>query len=109
MGHAVGTAATVSADRHPAIAWLAHRLAALPSVERVILFGSRARGDHGQRSDIDLAVEAPGATLADRARMAELVEDAPALVGIDLVRLDEADPALRREIEAEGIMLHERG
>ena len=26
------------------------------SVERVILFGSRARGDHTERSDIDIAV-----------------------------------------------------
>lgn len=108
MGRAFDAAATTSPDRHPAIAWLAGRLAAVPAVERVILFGSRARGDHGQRSDIDLAVEAPGATLADRARMAELVEDAPALVGIDLVRLDEADAALRRSIELEGIVLHER-
>ena len=105
---AINLASTSSADRHPAIAWLASRLAEVPSVERVVLFGSRARGDHGARSDIDLAVFAPGATLADRARMAELVEDAPALVGIDLVRLDEADDALRRAIEAEGIVLHER-
>jgi len=94
---------------HPAIPWLVTRLAALPAVDRVLLFGSRARGGQGPRSDIDLAVEAPRATLADRARMAELVEDAPALVGIDLVRLDMADEALRREIESEGIVLHERG
>lgn len=97
-----------SSDRHPAIAWLANRLADVPSVERVVLFGSRARGDHGSRPDIDLAVEAPGATLANRARMAELVEDTPALVGIDVVRLDQADAALRQAIDAKGIVLHER-
>ena len=74
--------------QHRAIAWLVSALAGIPSVRQVILFGSRARGDHGPRSDIDLAVDAPAATLADRARMAELVEDAPALVRIDLVRLD---------------------
>lgn len=93
---------------HPAIPWLVERLGAIPAVERVLLFGSRARGDHGPRSDIDLAVEAPGASVADRARLAELVEDAPALVAIDLVRLDLADAALRREIERQGIVLHER-
>jgi predicted nucleotidyltransferase len=95
--------------RHPAIPWLVVRLAAIPAVERIVLFGSRARGDHGPRSDIDLAVTAPAAGVADRARMAELVEDAPALVGIDLIRLDLAEPALRAEIEREGIVLHERG
>lgn len=99
----------VAPGLHPAIPWLVTRLAVIPAVERVLLFGSRARGDHGRRSDIDLAVDAPGATLADRARMAELVEDAPALVGIDLVRLDQAGGALRQEIEREGIVLHERG
>jgi uncharacterized protein len=94
---------------HPAIPWLVTRLARIPAVERVLLFGSRARGDHGPRSDIDLAVEAPTVTVADRARMAELVEDAPTLVGIDLVRLDMADARLRQEIEDKGIVLHERG
>jgi predicted nucleotidyltransferase len=93
---------------HPAIPWLAERLRAIPSVKRVLLFGSWARGDHGPRSDIDLAVEAPGASLADRARMAELVEEAPTLLAIDLVRLDLADAALRREIERQGIVLHEQ-
>lgn len=38
---------------------LAGRLARYPAVERVWLFGSRARGDKFERSDIDLAVEAP--------------------------------------------------
>src|SRR5215208_5413225 len=106
MGRELQAAPTTPAGGHPAISWLATRLSALPAVERVILFGSRAQGDHGARSDIDIAIEAPGATLADQARMAELVEDAPALVGIDLVRLDLADAALRRAIEAEGIVLH---
>ena len=39
---------------------LAGRLARHPEVERVWLFGSRARGDNFERSDIDLAIEAPG-------------------------------------------------
>ena len=88
----------LASGAHPAIPWLVTRLAAIPAVGRVLLFGSRARGDHGPRSDIDLAVDAPAASVADRARMADLVEDAPALVGIDLVRLDLAEPGLRREI-----------
>lgn len=93
---------------HPAVAWLTDRLAAIPSVERVVLFGSRAREDHGPRSDIDLAVEAPEASTEDRARMVELVEDAPTLLAIDLVRLDTAEPALRAAVAREGIVLHER-
>jgi uncharacterized protein len=100
---ALDQAAGGAADRpgwHPAVAWLTDRLAAIPSVERVVLFGSRARGDHGPRPDIDLAVEAPEASTEDRARMVELVEDAPTLLAIDLVRLDTAEPALRRRSRA---------
>jgi len=32
------------------------KIAALPFVDAIYLFGSRARGDHRERSDIDLAV-----------------------------------------------------
>jgi uncharacterized protein len=92
--------------RHPAVAWLTDGLAAIPSVQRVVLFGSRARGDHGPRSDIDLAVEAPDASTEDRARMVELTEDALTLLSIDLVRLDTAEPALHASIAREGIVLH---
>jgi uncharacterized protein len=110
-GLALDRTAGGAADRpgwHPAVAWLTNRLAAIPSVERVVLFGSRARGDHGPRSDIDLAVEAPEASTEDRARVVELVEDAPTLLSVDLVRLDVAEPALRAAVAREGIVLHER-
>lgn len=38
---------------------LVRRLARHPGVVRVWLFGSRARRDNFERSDIDLAIEAP--------------------------------------------------
>lgn len=40
----------------PALFAAIERLRALAPVERVILFGSRARGDHGDGSDWDLCV-----------------------------------------------------
>lgn len=103
-----GSSPAVAPGMHPAVPWLVERLAALPAVTRVVLFGSRARGDHDPRSDIDLAVEAPAASLEDRAHMTATVEDAPTLLGIDLVRLDLADEPLRAAIEQEGIVLYER-
>lgn len=84
------------------------RLSAEPSVRRVILFGSRARGDARLRSDVDLAAEAPGASAGEWQRLADIVEDADTLLSIDLVRLEEAPEELHRRILAEGRTLYER-
>ena len=86
------------------------RLAALPFVEALILYGSRARGDHRERSDIDLAVLAPRASAADWRRVLDLVEEADTLLGIDCVRLDAlpADDPLRAGIAREGRTIYRR-
>ena len=52
---------------------------------KVILFGSRARGDNQPRSDIDLAVE--GGDI--RNFRFEIEEDAPTLLMFDIVDLSE--------------------
>jgi uncharacterized protein len=87
---------------------LVYTLAARPEVQCIILFGSRARGDATARSDIDLAIEAPQATRRQWLELTSLVEEAPTLLPIDLVRLEEAPPALRTRILAEGKTLYER-
>ena len=73
---------------------------------RVILFGSRARGDAGPRADVDLAVDAPGLAPREWLRLADMVDEADTLLKIDLVRLDEVPPELRARIEAEGRTVH---
>lgn len=78
------------------------------TVDRVILFGSRARGDAGPRADIDLAVSCPRAGTADWLRIAEAVEEAETLLPIDLVRLEEASPDLRDRIHSEGRVLYDQ-
>jgi predicted nucleotidyltransferase len=93
---------------HPAIGYMTEAIRAVPSVERVILFGSRARGDHDERADIDLAVSCPTATREDWARIWSIVDDAPTLLHVDLVRVEEAAPRIRRSIEEEGRVLYER-
>ncbi|MEB3329588.1 MAG: nucleotidyltransferase domain-containing protein [Candidatus Sericytochromatia bacterium] len=90
----------------PAIHELAARLGRLPKVRRVILFGSRARGDHTERSDVDLAVDAEDEE--PRLPAAALVDEAPTLLEIDLVWWPEATSALQQEIAREGITLYAR-
>jgi predicted nucleotidyltransferase len=91
-----------------AVLRLVARLGAEPSVQRVILFGSRVRGDAHPRSDVDLAIEAPGASARDWLRLGDIAEDADTLLSIDLVRLDQAPEALRERILLEGRTLYER-
>lgn len=87
---------------------VAECLKAFPEVERVILFGSRARGDQGFRADIDIAVECPTADIIRWSDMVDAVEEAPTLLEIDLIRLEEAPPELVANILLEGRVLYER-
>jgi predicted nucleotidyltransferase len=87
---------------------IAQALSRFPEVERVILFGSRARGDAGFRADIDLAVECPGADIMRWSQIEEAAESAPTLLEIDLVRLDRAEPEFVSAIWREGKVLYER-
>lgn len=80
-------------------------LAARYEVKQVILFGSRARGDHWAKSDIDLAIRG-----GDGVRFAlDVEEQTSTLLTFDIVDLDEAMvPALRDSIAREGVVLYEK-
>jgi predicted nucleotidyltransferase len=68
---------------------------------RVILFGSRARGDAGDRSDFDIAIEAGEPTCLSELR--SLVEENPeTLLAVDLVDLYEVSEDFRSRILNEG-------
>ncbi|ATG74479.1 DNA polymerase III subunit beta [Zobellella denitrificans] len=85
-------------------------LTSLPYVEAIYLFGSRARGDHRERSDIDLAVVCPEASAQDWLKVLSIIEQADTLLTIDCVRLD-AEPEnspLRAAIERDKKVLYER-
>lgn len=74
-------------------------------LRRVYLFGSRARGDAREDSDVDLAFEhgSSPAAWADFVNMAR--EQAPILLDLDLVDLSSATPELREQILKEGRLL----
>ena len=73
-------------------------------LNRVILFGSRARGDHRKTSDIDLAVR--GGYIARFAL--DVDEETSTLLKYDVVDLEQnISPELRCSIEQEGRVLYE--
>lgn len=83
-------------------------LAAQYHAARLVLFGSRARGDHHARSDYDFAVW--GLDAKRRALFQDAVEnDLNSLYSIDLVFISEqTDRALLHNIKKEGIVLMDR-
>jgi predicted nucleotidyltransferase len=90
--------------------FLADRASRYPTIQRVLVFGSRARGDARERADFDLAVVAPGMNRSTWSRFAlEVEDDIPTLCGIDLLLLnDRISRPLRTRIEEEGIVIYER-
>jgi predicted nucleotidyltransferase len=75
---------------HPCLPQLILDLSKVSAIKRVWLFGSRARGDQEERSDIDLAIEAPDISPEAWSRIGELVDHAQTLLKIDWVNLERA-------------------
>lgn len=74
-------------------------------LSKVILFGSRARGDQKERSDIDLAVSGGNITGFSLA----VDENTNTLLKIDIVNLDASvQEELLQSIEREGVMIYEK-
>jgi len=72
----------------------------------IILFGSRARGDNCERSDIDLAVL--GLPETQKGNFWAGIEDLPTLLKFDIVFVDSfTSPALLAEVERDGVILYE--
>jgi predicted nucleotidyltransferase len=86
------------------------QIKALPFVEAIYLYGSRARGTNRPRSDIDLAIVCPGAGAREWRQVLDIVEEADTLLEIDCLRLDEEKPdsRLRRNIERDKQVIYER-
>ena len=76
-------------------------------VEKIVLFGSRARGDHSPVSDYDIAVFAKDLFPVDKACFWAEIEEINTLKKIDLVFVDENLPdQLLNNIEKDGVIIY---
>ena len=74
-------------------------------ISRVILFGSRARGEQRPKSDIDIAISG-----GDKVRFSlDVEENAPTLLEFDIVDLDgPVSDELRDLIDRDGRVIYEK-
>ena len=77
-------------------------------VDKIVLFGSRARGYNNTKSDIDIAIYTlPEFT--NKGHFSSDIEDLETLLKIDTVFISEAtDQKLIRNIQKDGIIIYER-
>ena len=74
-------------------------------IKKLILFGSRARGDFKRTSDIDLAVE--GRNIS--AFAVQVDEEVSTLLEFDIINLDgRVQKELLESIRREGVLLYEK-
>ncbi len=81
------------------------RLAQQYQARRLVLFGSRSRGDNHERSDIDLAVY--GMPEQNRGAFWLEAEELPTLLKLDIVYVSpDMNPVFLHEIEKDGVTLY---
>lgn len=79
--------------------------AQIPQIEKVVLFGSRARGDYKNTSDIDLAVKFKKED--KKLFLINKLEELNCILKFDVLNIDKIDNVkLLENIEKEGIILY---
>jgi uncharacterized protein len=84
------------------------KLSPVTSVKKIILFGSRARGDSDPKSDIDIAINCPQASQRQWLSINEKIDEINTLLSIDVVRFDKVPDELCEKIKREGIVIYEQ-
>ncbi len=73
------------------------------NIKKVVIFGSRAKGNYKYNSDIDLGV------LCDRKYRGTIVEDIDEIIGVysaDIVFLDNIKGEIKAQIDRDGIEIY---
>jgi uncharacterized protein len=78
-------------------------------IEKVVLFGSRARGDHREVSDYDIAVFEQALTDDEQAQLCDEIDDIPTLKKIQVVFVRKSGTKeLLENIHRDGVVIYEQ-
>jgi hypothetical protein len=80
-----------------------------PSINKVVLFGSRARGDYERTSDIDLALSTNHLTHSQQNLIEEDIHEMPTPLKIDIVFMDRlSKQTFISNIMKDGVVVYEQ-
>jgi predicted nucleotidyltransferase len=80
----------------------------VPEVRAIILFGSRAVGDHDEKSDFDIAVSAPALARRDFSKLRDAIAHSRTLYKISVSLLETMPERLRARVTSQGLTVYER-
>jgi len=84
-------------------------LAGFSDVEKVILYGSRAKGNYRPGSDIDLALFGTQLGRSTLSKLSALLDESPIPYQVDLTRWDDIEnESLREHIQRAGVVFYVR-
>jgi predicted nucleotidyltransferase len=83
-------------------------LISAPEVIGVILFGSRAVGDHDDRSDVDIAISAPTLSRTGLVELRDAIGQSRTLFKISISVLERMPSNLKDRVVSQGVYLYER-
>ena len=79
------------------------------NIEKIILFGSRAREDYSQTSDYDIAIFKSNLTPIEKAMFNDDIEELNTLKKIDVIFVDEdLTDEFANNIKKEGVIIYEQ-
>ncbi|HON15322.1 MAG TPA: nucleotidyltransferase domain-containing protein [Spirochaetota bacterium] len=79
-----------------------------PQVERVLIYGSRAKGNYSKGSDIDITIVAPEMNFSEYLRLYSMLEDLEIPYMLDVTKYEMLEDNIKEHIKRVGQEIYNR-
>jgi predicted nucleotidyltransferase len=79
-----------------------------PQVERVLIYGSRAKGNYSKGSDIDITIVAPEMNFSEYLRLYSMLEDLEIPYRLDVTKYEMLEDNIKEHIRRVGQEIYNR-